>query len=123
MQQEQKVTTLDELERVLSRRYGNGVNAFWICRKDDERPLLLILVNKALANLHYFPAGNHPGFQSMGQISGLDPEKYTTFFMNNTKEPEEIPNDAIVPFSDALAAAKEFFASDELPPSIGWFEL
>jgi hypothetical protein len=43
--------------------------------------------------------------------------------MRNLKEEEYISNDLIVPFSDALAAAKEFLASTELPRSIEWFEL
>jgi Immunity protein Imm1 len=122
MRQEQEVSTLCELERVLSQRYGNDVNAFWISRK-GQPPLLLILVSKALANLHFFLPGDHPGFHSVGHVSGLDPDKYTTFFMNSTEEPEEVPNDSVVAFSDALAAAKEFFASEKLPPSVDWFEL
>jgi len=45
------------------------------------------------------------------------------YIMNSPIEREEVPNDAIVPFADAVAAAKEFLASTELPPSIEWFEL
>jgi hypothetical protein len=123
MMQDHEADTLGELERFLSRRYGNDVNAFWISREKGRRPLLLMLVNKALANLHYFPPGDHPGFHSVGHISALDPDKYTTFFMNSPEEREEIPNDAVIPFFEALAAAKEFFASDDLPKSVDWFEL
>jgi hypothetical protein len=39
------------------------------------------------------------------------------------KEEEHVPNHAIVPFADALAAAKEFLVSSDLPPSFEWFEL
>jgi hypothetical protein len=120
---EHEVNTLGELERVLSQRYGNGMNVFWMSRKKGQRPLLLILVNRALANLHYFPPGDHPGFQSVGNISTLDPGKYTTFFMNSLEEREDIPNNAVILFPDALAAAKEFFARTELPKSVEWFEL
>jgi Immunity protein Imm1 len=58
----------------------------------------------------------------VGHISALDPDKYTTFFMNTLEEREDIPNNAVILFPDALAAAKEFFASTELPKSIEWFE-
>jgi hypothetical protein len=43
--------------------------------------------------------------------------------MNSLKEEDQVPNDAIVPFADALAAAKEFLLSTKLPPSIKWSEL
>lgn len=43
--------------------------------------------------------------------------------MRSLKEEEPVPNDAIVPFVDALAAAKEFLINTGLPPSIEWFEL
>jgi hypothetical protein len=59
----------------------------------------------------------------MGSMTGLDPTGFTTFFMNSLEEKEPMPNEEVVPFSDALAAAKEFFASPVLPPSINWFEL
>jgi hypothetical protein len=59
----------------------------------------------------------------VGNISGLDHDRYTIFFMNSTEEPEQVPNDAIVPVADAIAAAREFFVKTELPPSIEWFEL
>jgi immunity protein Imm1 of predicted polymorphic toxin system len=49
--------------------------------------------------------------------------KSTTFFINSVEEPEEVPNNAVVPFSDALAAAKDFFTTQELPRSVDWFEL
>jgi hypothetical protein len=55
MYQEHEADTFPEFERILSRRYGSGVNAFWISKQKGQLPLLLILVNKSLANLHYFP--------------------------------------------------------------------
>jgi hypothetical protein len=45
------------------------------------------------------------------------------FFIRSLKEDEFVPNDAIVPFVDALAAAKELLVDTALPPSIEWFEL
>jgi hypothetical protein len=117
-----EVDTAGELERVMLRRYGNDVNAFSISR-NGQPPLLLILVNRALANLHFFPPGDHPGFHSVGHVTGLDRDKYTTFFMNSTEEPEVVPNSAVVSFSRALTAAKELLESQELPRSMNWSEL
>jgi Immunity protein Imm1 len=114
----------DDVERILLRRYDQGVNAFWLYHETRENPWLLILVKDQLANLNYFPdEENHPGYATIGNIPSLPADGYTVFFMNNPKEEEEVPNDAIVPFADALAAAKEFLMSTALPPSIEWFEL
>jgi hypothetical protein len=122
MRREYEANTLAELERILARRYGDDVNAFWISNT-GKPPLLLILVNKALAYVFFFPSRDHPGFHSVGNIAGLDPHKFTTFYMNGIEEPEPYPNDAIVPVADALIAAREFFASQQLPPSMEWSEL
>jgi Immunity protein Imm1 len=113
----------NDVDSILLKRCGQGVNAFWIYHEPRKKPLLLILVNNTLANLHYFPDEKHPGFYSIGKMSSLPADGNTTFFMNNPTEREEVPNDAIVPFADALAAAKEFLTSTELPPNIEWFEL
>jgi Immunity protein Imm1 len=112
-----------DVERILLKRYDSGVNSFWIYHEPWEKPLLLILVNNELANLHYFPDDKHPGYASIGNTPSLSAHGNTVFCMNSPKEEEEVPNDAIVPFSDALAAAKEFLVSTAMPPSIEWFEL
>ncbi len=112
-----------DVERILLKRYGEDVNAFWIYHEPREKPLLLILVNNKIANLHYFPDDDHPGFHSIGKMPSLPVDRSTVFFMNGLKEREEVPNDAIVPFADAMTAAKEFLVSTRLPPSIKWFEL
>jgi Immunity protein Imm1 len=84
----------------------------------------LILVNKQLAKLDYFPdEEDHPGYYSIGRVPLLPADGTTVFFMNSPKEEEHVFNGAIVPFADALVAAKEFLASTQLPPSIKWFEL
>jgi hypothetical protein len=93
LQQECEVNTLEELERVIARRYGNDVNAFWINRGRNLLPLLLILINKAYAYMFYFPnEDGHPGFHSVGHLPELDPDQDTTFFMNRIDEPEDFPN-------------------------------
>ena len=111
------------VDAVLRKREGDGVNCFWLWSNNSETPILIIHVNKDLATLHYFPSDDHPGFYSEGAMPGLDPDKDTVFFMNNSTEEELFPNYKVVMFSAALVAAKEFLASPELPPSIQWFEL
>jgi Immunity protein Imm1 len=124
LQHEHEVGTLEEFERVLAKRYENEVNAFWINRGGNRVPLLLILVNKAYAYMFYFPSEDgHPGFHSVGRLPELDPDQDTIFFMNRIEEPEGFPNFAVIELADALAAAKEFFASTALPQCVEWFEL
>ena len=113
-----------DVEEILLKRYGQGVNAFWLYHEPREKPLLLILVNKQLANLNYFPdEEGHPGYYSIGRVPLLPADGTTVFFMNSPDEEEHVFNGAIIPFADALVAAKEFLVSTKLPPSIEWFEL
>lgn len=113
----------EEVDVALAKRYGAGVNAFWLSREAGGYPLLLILVNKELSSIHYFPMDRHPGFRSVGHVQGLAPEGMTTFFMNSIHEPQQMLNDSVVPFSAALTAAKEFLMSNVMPPSVEWLEL
>jgi Immunity protein Imm1 len=118
------VSTEADVERILLKRYGEGANAFWLWHEPRKNLWLSIWVKDQLANLNYFPdVEGHPGYATVGNIPSLSADGYTVFFMNSPKEEEYVPNDAIVPFADALAAAKEFLANTALPPSIEWFEL
>jgi hypothetical protein len=112
-----------DVESILLKRYDRGFNAFLLYHEPRESPSLSILVNNKLASLHYFPEGEHPGYASIGDMPSLPARGFTIFFMRSLKEEEHISNDMIVPFADALAAAKEFLVSTEFPPSIEWFEL
>jgi hypothetical protein len=118
------VANSSDVERILLKRYDRGVNAFWLHHEPRQVPSLLILVNNQLAKLDYFPdEKDHPGYHSIGRVPSPPADGTTVFFMNNPKEEEHVYNGAIVPFRDALAAAKEFLVSAALPPSIEWFEL
>jgi hypothetical protein len=112
-----------ELEAALTKRYQNGVNGFWLSRDANKYPVLSILVKGDLASVHYFPKERHPGFTPVGKIEGLKPGGTTTFFLDTISQKQEVLNDAIVPFTAALTAAKEFLFSKELPQSIEWLEL
>jgi hypothetical protein len=117
------VLTEADVERILLKRYGEDVNAFLLYHEPRENLWLSILVKDQLANLHYFPDEEHPGYASIGDLPSLPADGFTLFYMRSLKEEEYISNDAIVPFADALAAAKEFLVNTDLPPSIEWFEL
>ena len=112
----------DEVEVALARRYGNSVNAFWLSREDNDYPFIIILVNREISSIHYFPLEGHPGFRPVGHAV-LPAQGMTTFFMNSPREAEYMINASVVPFSTALAVAKEFLISTALPRSVEWFEL
>lgn len=73
------VANLPDLEAVLRRRHGDGINSFWIGETPGGFPALNIVVKGDLAHVHYFPGGDHPGFASVGWVPGFDPSKTTTF--------------------------------------------
>ena len=112
-----------EMEAILATRYGQGVNEIWLTHEGHEYPAILILANGELACVHYFPEEFDPGYQSVGTKQGVDPEGSTTFFVNTPTEPVYVLNTAIVPFSLACQAAKEFSKSSKLPRCIEWFRL
>jgi hypothetical protein len=77
-----------------------------------------------VAYLHYFPDPdylNHAGYQA----TGMTPPgcKRPVRFRVIGGEDITMPPETLVPLSDAVAAAKEFFKDPGLPPSITWLEL
>ena len=114
--------TINSMLSILNLRYGKGVNEFWIYG-EDRFPCLAILVNNDYANLTYFPEDGHPGFQSIAMDTDLNMKDISIFYTNTPDEEIEIDNDAIVPFSRAVEATKEFFTSLSLPTCLKWLEL
>jgi hypothetical protein len=49
------VSTEADVERILLKRYGEGVNAFLLFHESLKNLWLSILVRDQLANLNYFP--------------------------------------------------------------------
>jgi hypothetical protein len=117
------VTSPAEIEAALRTRHGAGRNAFWLSHASKESPAINIMVMGDLAYVHYFPARRNPGCASIGAVPGLEPGEETIFFPDDTDEPLEIMNEAVVRFSDALKAAQEFAISDAMPSCIQWSEL
>jgi hypothetical protein len=111
-----------ELEVILERRFGDGVNGFWLAH-EQEYPVISLLVNGSLATLVYFPEEFHPGFRSVGCLQELTPGEMTTFYLDNPRQEQPMLNESVIHFSDALRAAKEFLHSESLPQSIKWSEL
>jgi len=118
-----EVADAAHLENVLERRYEGSVNEFWLYDPGEGYPLLGIVVKGSLASLDYFPREGHPGFRSLGNVVGLERGGVTTFLIGGGKESLDLLNETVVPFSAAVAAAKDFLASRELPKCIQWCEL
>jgi hypothetical protein len=112
-----------ELEVILLKRYGPGVNSFWLSHNNEKHPSIGLLVTGDLAVLHYFPSEGHPGFVPAARVATLNTEETTIFSVNTVEEELEVSNQIVTLFSIALSAAKEFLVSKELPSSIKWLEL
>jgi hypothetical protein len=69
------VTKPADIETALNKRHGAGRNSFWLSHGNKMYPALKIMVNVDLAYLHYFSKEGHPGFASVGKLSGLKPGK------------------------------------------------
>jgi hypothetical protein len=118
------VDNLKELDRVLRTRHENGANAFWITHDDTKYPLLSLLVKDDLAFLQFFRKDRDAGFASVGRLPGMNAGEVTAFpTSKNRADDLLVQNDAIVPFSVAFAAVKDFFRSQDLPRGVEWQEL
>jgi hypothetical protein len=82
------------------------------------------LVKDGLATLNFVPKEFDAGFSSVGGMPGLMPGESTTFAISKSRADDVVVlNDAVLPFSAALQAAKEFFVSKNLPASVEWLQL
>jgi hypothetical protein len=106
---------------ILSRRYGEGYNGFWLSHV-DQFPAISILVKDEMAYLHYFPEDRHPGFHSYSDPPIWDRETIE-FRLDNLSQKQQVDGEAVVPFAVALTVAKEFLASSVRPKSVNWREL
>jgi hypothetical protein len=119
-----EANNVHELETILKRRCGNGFNSFWLSHRDEEYPTLSLLVKDELASLTYLPKELDAGFSSIGRMPDLKEGGTITFSISkNRADDVVVSNDAVLPFSAALQAAKEFFHSKGLPQSVEWLQL
>ena len=112
---------ISEFSEILQKRYGDDVNEFWITNDTQDNPCLVILVNKEMANLTYFPDEESLGFQSVGCQTNQKND-YCFFYTNTPEEEIEIRRDSIISVDKAFEAAKKFFYKREMPDNIEWTE-
>lgn len=117
-----EVKGFSDLEEILDRRDKNGFNSFWLSHGTRQYPTLCILVKNDLAALHFIPQEYVAGFRSQGNMGELNSGE-TAFVISKLGEQIWVTNEAIVDFSMALNAVREFFLSEELPKAMQWFEL
>lgn len=119
-----EVTNVDELEAILMRRHDNSASSFWLAHGVEEYPVLSLLVKDDLATLNFMPKEFDAGFASVGSKTALTPGDTTIFpISNNRADDVVVLNDAVLPFSIALQAAREFFFTKDLPKSLEWKQL
>jgi Immunity protein Imm1 len=116
------VTRPADIEAALSKRHGDGINSFWLSHGGERYPAINIMVKRDLAAVHYLPKDRDAGFVSVARVPGLRPNETSIFFVGLT-EKIWVPNDQLVPFSDALKVAQEFAVSTTIPKCIQWFRL
>ena len=114
--------SVEEARLVLEKRYGNGVNEFWISGENNY-PYLGLLVNNELASLGYFSSNDGSIFSSVGTDTELDLGQMTVFYTNTPTEEIGVSNNMVIPIYMALMAVNEFLNTYELPVCIEWFEL
>jgi hypothetical protein len=121
------VQSIAQLEQLFGMRFKGDQNQFALSPDSSDYPLLLIYMRGNLAVIYYIPADREAGHVSLGRKMkmNLDPKKVTPFSIDNLDPGEtiDVPNESVVPFSEALEVAKEFFDSQELPRSIKWRQL
>jgi hypothetical protein len=114
--------TAVELEHALSKRDESGLNHFQLFHGSAEWPSLIIMANGEIAWLYFLLSSEHAGYYSVGSVPGLDPKGRTRFVSPGPQE-EQLFNDQLVPFADALKAAEEFRVTGQLPQCVDWCEL
>ena len=68
-----------DIEAALSKRHGDGVNAFWLSHGSKLHPVMSILVKGGVAYVLYIPNDDHPGFASVAKFSGARPHETSVF--------------------------------------------
>ena len=116
------VHSIAQLEQLLAARFTDQLNEFSLCADSSLYPLLIIFVRGDLATIYYIPADMEAGYMSIGKKTNLDPKGETTFATGDLDEPIDFSNEFVIPFSEALKVAREFFHSTALPRSIEWEE-
>ena len=113
-----EVRKLDELREHLRHRHEEKFGSFWLDHPSGTK--MALLVNGDEACIHFFPGGDHPGFQPEARAG--DWSQHVEFRADNY-EITPIPRPLVLPLTEALILIEEFFASGSLPAAIQWTEL
>jgi hypothetical protein len=114
----------ESLDTALTWRDHLGGGIFWLTSDEQVYPALAMRVSGDLAEVHFFPRDNHPGFRCLGG-RGLPERGWTTLVYQgcDPASGEQTPNEFVVPFETALSVAKEFFRTKQMSETVSWFEL
>lgn len=113
--------SIEDVENILLRREESGVISFWLSSSGERHPSLLILVRGDIATMIFYEEEFGSVYHSKGNVPNINPEGSTVFEECDSDDTDRaISNDELIPFSEALAAAKEFFVSRKLPECIEW---
>lgn len=110
-------------EQILTNVMSRDDNIVSVSSGSGTFPSLSILVRTGLAVLHFFPEEFDPGYISLGSLPQLDPSGTTFFSLELGGHEQELGNRHVVSKDVAVAAAKEFICSRELPKCLDWFRL
>jgi hypothetical protein len=113
-------SSLEELELILSKRFGNESNEFWLSEDAKDFPCMAILVKGTLASATFFDDENDIGSQSVGEYNDMQAGTFKVFYANTPKEEIEIHSETVIPLEVAVKAAEEFFTEQEKPGGIKW---
>jgi len=123
-----QIDSVEHLESLLSARYddrqGKKVNNFVLELHPEKFPWMSTHVIGEWAYIGFVKDKENAGYHSIGNL-----EKFRSIELVDIHGPGGlddtvwVPGYAMINFADAVAAAKEFFVSGELPKCIEWFEL
>jgi hypothetical protein len=105
----------EDLKAIFAWRKSLGGAIFFLPTGSDNWPLMTIRVSGNIADVIYFPRGDHPDFRCIGG-QGLPLGGWTTLVYEGADPAsgEENPNAFVVPFDVARAVATDFFHTNQM---------
>lgn len=116
------VRSSHELLAVLSSPDRRGGGEFWLASPGQEFPCLAMRTSAGQADIHYFPAEQHPGFRRLADTPSQG-DRLFQFEGCDPYEGELVPGEFGVLLADALVAADHFAQQGGMHESAKWFEL
>ena len=116
------VQSSHELLAVLLSTDSRGGGEFWLASPGQEFPCLAIRTSAGQADLHYFPAEQHPGFRRLADTPSQT-DRLFQFEGCDPSEGELVPGEFGVLLAAALTAADHFAQQGGMHEPAKWFEL